>query len=177
MGVNKYQRDEEPEIAVLDIDNTAVRASQLARLEAVKRSRDGVACAMALAAMTRAAAEKTGNLLELAVTAARHRATVGEISDSLESAYGRHKAVIQSISGVYGSAYAGDGEFLEIQSSVAAFAREEGRRPRLLVVKLGQDGHDRGPKSLPRRLPTLALTWTSAPSFKPRRSRPSRGGE
>ena len=144
VGVNKYQRDDEPEVDVLDIDNGAVRDAQIRRLQSVKSSRDASVCSAALAALTSAATAKTGNLLELAVTAARARATVGEISDALESVYGRHRAVIHSISGVYGSAYAGDNEFARIQAAVDAFARDEGRRPRMLVVKLGQDGHDRG---------------------------------
>ncbi|MCL4722556.1 MAG: methylmalonyl-CoA mutase, partial [Gammaproteobacteria bacterium] len=146
VGVNRYQRDDEPDIEVLDIDNSAVRESQLRRLKAVRAARDPQACDRALAALTAAAADRTGNLLELAVVAARARATVGEISDALEEVYGRHRAVIHSISGVYGSAYAGDADFAAIQARVAAFAQEEGRRPRLLVVKLGQDGHDRGAK-------------------------------
>lgn len=134
VGVNKYQREDEPEIDVLSIDNSAVRESQLKRLQAVRKSRDTASCTAALTALTDAAKQGTGNLLELAVVAARARATVGEISDALEQIYGRHSAIIHSISGVYGSAYAGDDEFARIQHEVSSFAQEEGRRPRLLVV-------------------------------------------
>jgi len=166
VGVNKYQRDDEPEIEVRDIDNGAVRESQLRRLQAVKSSRDHRACAAALAALTAAAAGKSGNLLELAVAAARARATVGEISDALEKVYGRHRAVIHSISGVYGSAYAGDADFAGIQASVAAFARDEGRRPRMLVVKLGQDGHDRGAKVIATAFADIGFDVDIGPLFQ-----------
>ena len=115
VGVNKYQREDEPDIDVLDIDNSAVRESQIRRLQSVKATRDDAACKAALAALTAAAADKSGNLLELAVTAARARATVGEISAALEEVYGRHRAVIHSISGVYGSAYAGDAQFAGVE--------------------------------------------------------------
>ncbi|MBN8279941.1 MAG: methylmalonyl-CoA mutase [Gammaproteobacteria bacterium] len=166
VGVNRYQRDDEPEIEVLDIDNTAVRESQVKRLKAVRAARDGAACSAALAALTAAASGGTGNLLELAVTAARARATVGEISDALEKVYGRHRAAIQSISGVYGSAYAGDAAFAGIQSAVAAFATEEGRRPRMLVVKLGQDGHDRGAKVIATAFADLGFDVDIGPLFQ-----------
>jgi methylmalonyl-CoA mutase len=146
VGVNRYQPQNESEIEILDIDNTAVREGQIRRLKQVRASRDAAACKSALAALTEAAARNSGNLLELAVVAARARASVGEISDALEQVYGRHKAVIQAVSGVYASAYEGDEKFRAIQSEVEAFARAEGRRPRILVAKLGQDGHDRGAK-------------------------------
>ncbi len=166
VGVNKYQRDDEPDIEVRDIDNGAVRESQIQRLQVVKSTRDGAASAAALAALTAAAASRTGNLLELAVHAARARATVGEISDALEKVYGRHRAVIHSISGVYGSAYAGDAQFAAIQASVEAFAREEGRRPRLLVVKLGQDGHDRGAKVIATAFADIGFDVDIGPLFQ-----------
>jgi methylmalonyl-CoA mutase len=166
VGVNKYQRDDEPDIEVRDIDNGAVRDSQLRRLQAVKSSRNSAACAAALTALTAAATDKTGNLLALAVTAARARATVGEISDALEKVYGRHRAVIHSISGVYGSAYAGDAPFAAIQASVEAFARDEGRRPRLLVVKLGQDGHDRGAKVIATAFADIGFDVDIGPLFQ-----------
>jgi methylmalonyl-CoA mutase len=146
VGVNRYQPQNESEIEILDIDNTAVREGQIRRLKQVRASRDAAACKSALAALTEAAARNSGNLLELAVVAARARASVGEISDALEQVYGRHKAVIQAVSGVYASAYEGDEKFRAIQSEVEAFARAEGRHPRILVAKLGQDGHDRGAK-------------------------------
>ncbi len=166
VGVNRYQRDDEPDIEVRDIDNGAVRESQLKRLQSVKSTRNGAACAAALAALTTAAAGKTGNLLALAVEAARARATVGEISDALEKVYGRHRAVIQSISGVYGSAYAGDAQFADIQASVQAFARDEGRRPRMLVVKLGQDGHDRGAKVIATAFADIGFDVDIGPLFQ-----------
>jgi methylmalonyl-CoA mutase len=166
VGVNKYQREDEPDIDVLDIDNSAVRESQIRRLQSVKATRDGAACKAALAALTAAASDRSANLLELAVTAARARATVGEISDALEKVYGRHRAVIHSISGVYGSAYAGDARFAEIQAAVEAFAREEGRRPRILVVKLGQDGHDRGAKVIATAFADIGFDVDIGPLFQ-----------
>ncbi len=166
VGVNKYQREDEPDIDVLDIDNSAVRESQIRRLQSVKSARDAAACTAALAALTAAAADKSGNLLELAVNAARARATVGEISDALEKVFGRHRAVIHSISGVYGSAYAGDAGFAEIQAAVDAFARDEGRRPRMLVVKLGQDGHDRGAKVIATAFADIGFDVDIGPLFQ-----------
>jgi len=166
VGVNKYRRDDESEIDVLDIDNTAVRESQVRRLRSVRNSRDTQACTAALAALTEAASRKSGNLLELAVAAARARATVGEISDALEQVYGRHRAVIHSISGVYGAAYAGDARFAGIQHGVEAFARDEGRRPRLLVVKLGQDGHDRGAKVIATAFADIGFDVDIGPLFQ-----------
>ncbi|MBI3451623.1 MAG: methylmalonyl-CoA mutase, partial [Rhodospirillales bacterium] len=146
VGVNKYRPDQAEKIDILDIDNTAVRENQIARLKKLRQSRDDKACRAALDALSRAAASGEGNLLGLAIAAARTRATVGEISDALEKVFTRHRAVIRSVSGIYGSAYDGDEGFQRIQREVAAFATEEGRRPRMLVVKLGQDGHDRGAK-------------------------------
>jgi methylmalonyl-CoA mutase len=166
VGVNKYEREDEPEIEILDIDNTAVRESQVARLQRVRASRDALACKSALAALARAARERSGNLLELAITAARARASVGEISDALESVFGRHRAVTHSISGVYGSVYEGDAGFARIKQKVEAFARTEGRRPRLLVVKLGQDGHDRGAKVIATAFADLGFDVDVGPLFQ-----------
>ncbi len=166
VGVNKYQRDDEPEIEILDIDNTAVRESQVRRLKDVRASRDGRACTAALEALTQAASEKSGNLLELAVVAARARATVGEISDALEKVYGRHRAVTQSISGVYGSAFAGDEAFGAIRAEVEAFLKSEGRRPRMLVAKLGQDGHDRGAKVIATAFADIGFDVDIGPLFQ-----------
>ena len=145
VGVNKFRLKEEDPIEVLDIDNAAVREAQIARLKKVKASRDEAKCKAALAALTEGA-KGDANLLALAVDAARARATVGEISDAMEAAFGRHRADIRTISGVYGAAYEGDEGYMKIQSDVEQFAREEGRRPRMLVAKMGQDGHDRGAK-------------------------------
>ena len=145
VGVNKFRLKEEDPIEVRDIDNDAVRISQIARLQKVKGTRDQAACDAALKALTEGA-KGDGNLLALAVNAARARATVGEISDAMEAVFGRHRADIRTISGVYGAAYEGDEGYAKIQADVAAFAKEEGRRPRMLVAKMGQDGHDRGAK-------------------------------
>ncbi|MES9959698.1 MAG: methylmalonyl-CoA mutase [Sedimenticola sp.] len=166
VGVNKYQLEEEPEVEVLDIDNTAVRESQVARLVEVRSSRDDSACAQALDALTRAAQDGSGNLLALAVDAARARATVGEISDALEKEYGRHKAVTRSVAGVYGSAYEGDEMFGEIKQQIEAFAEQEGRRPRMLVVKMGQDGHDRGAKVIATAYADLGFDVDIGPMFQ-----------
>ncbi len=146
VGVNKYVRDDEDPIEILEIDNDAVRQSQIARLKKIRASRDGDACRAALDALTRAAKTGEGNLLDLAVVATRARATVGEISDALETVFTRHRASAQTISGVYGAAFADDEDFAKIQSRVGEFIDKRGRRPRMLVTKMGQDGHDRGAK-------------------------------
>jgi len=166
VGVNKYQRDDEPEIEILDIDNTAVRDAQIERLAKIRATRDDAACLAALDALTKGAASSDKNLLALAIDAARARASVGEISDALEKVYGRHRAVIHSISGVYGSAYEGDDAFKKIQDDVAAFAEHEGRRPRLLVVKLGQDGHDRGAKVIATAFADIGFDVDIGPLFQ-----------
>ncbi|HEY0106756.1 MAG TPA: methylmalonyl-CoA mutase [Rhizomicrobium sp.] len=145
VGVNKFQLAKEDALDVRAIDNAQVRESQIARLGSIKATRDPAKLKAALDALI-AGAKGTANLLELAVEAARARATVGEISDAMESVFGRHSAQIRSIAGVYGAAYEGDNEFGAIRGEVEAFAREEGRRPRMLVAKMGQDGHDRGAK-------------------------------
>ncbi|WP_439508260.1 methylmalonyl-CoA mutase [Yoonia sp.] len=145
VGVNKYRKDNEDPIDILDIDNEAVRLSQIARIERTKSARDAAACEAALAELTRRAGEG-GNLLDAAVVAARARATVGEISMAMEKVFGRHRAEVKTLAGVYGAAYEGDAGFAAIQASVEDFAKQDGRRPRMLVVKMGQDGHDRGAK-------------------------------
>ncbi|WP_232017726.1 methylmalonyl-CoA mutase family protein, partial [Cereibacter sphaeroides] len=146
VGVNKFRLEKEDEIDILDVDNVKVRQSQVARIEKIRASRDQAACDHALAALEEAARSGEGNLLRLAVEAARARATVGEISMAMEKVFGRHRAEVKTLSGVYGAAYEGDEGFAAIQQSVEDFAEEEGRRPRMLVVKMGQDGHDRGAK-------------------------------
>jgi methylmalonyl-CoA mutase len=146
VGVNKFRLAEEPEIDTREIDNTAVRESQVARLQKIKATRDGTKCQAALDALTKSAETGQGNLLALAVEAARARATVGEISSALEKIWGRYQAEIKSISGVYGASYEDDGEWKALQGEIAKFASEQGRRPRILVAKIGQDGHDRGAK-------------------------------
>jgi methylmalonyl-CoA mutase len=166
VGVNKYQLEVEPEVDVLDIDNSAVRESQVARLEQMRSARDAQACEQALEALAKAAETGEGNLLALSVDAARARATVGEISDALESQWGRHKAQQRSISGVYGAAYQGDEEFMSIKNKVETFAENHGRRPRMLVVKMGQDGHDRGAKVIATAFADLGFDVDVGPMFQ-----------
>jgi methylmalonyl-CoA mutase len=166
VGVNKYQLAEEPEVEVLDIDNSAVRAGQVERLAKLRAERDAEAVAAALAALAAAAQSGEGNLLALAVEAARARATVGEISDALEQHWGRHKAEQRSISGVYGAAYEGDEEFMAIQQRVESFASQHGRRPRMLVVKMGQDGHDRGAKVIATAFADIGFDVDVGPMFQ-----------
>jgi methylmalonyl-CoA mutase len=146
VGVNKYKLAEEDPIEVLDIDNTAVRESQIARLKKMRDARDESACQAALDAITKASENNDDNLLALCVNAARLRASVGEISDAMEKVFGRHKAEIKLVSGAYASVCDQDQEFAEVKKMIADFADQEGRRPRILVAKMGQDGHDRGAK-------------------------------
>ncbi|WP_282127835.1 methylmalonyl-CoA mutase [Roseobacter litoralis] len=165
VGVNKYRRDKEDLIDILDIDNAAVRQSQIARLEKVREARDSAACDAALEELSRRAAEG-GNLLEAAVEAARARATVGEISMAMEKIFGRHRAEVKTLAGVYGAAYEGDEGFAAIQKSVEAFAETEGRRPRMLVVKMGQDGHDRGAKVIATAFADIGFDVDVGPLFQ-----------
>ncbi len=146
VGVNKFQVDEAPSFDIREIDNTAVREAQVARLARIRSTRDAAAVTAALDALTHAAESGSGNLLALAVNAARTRATVGEISGALERVWGRYQAQIRSISGVYGGQYGDDREWEDLRRAVERFATEQGRRPRMLVAKVGQDGHDRGAK-------------------------------
>ena len=166
VGVNRYQPETKDDVDILDIDNTAVRESQIARLEKVRATRDGAACAAALAALTEGAKDDAANLLALSIAAARTRATVGEISDALESVYTRHRAVVRSITGVYGSAFDGDEDFKRITGDIDRFAKEEGRRPRMLVVKLGQDGHDRGAKVIATAFADIGFDVDIGPLFQ-----------
>jgi methylmalonyl-CoA mutase len=166
VGVNKYQLEEEPPVDILDIDNTAVREAQVQRLKQIRDKRDAAACKDALKALTQAAEEESGNLLALAVEAARARATVGEISDALEIVYGRHRATTRSITGVFGSAYESDAGYSSIQQEVEMFAQSEGRRPRMLVCKLGQDGHDRGAKVIATAFADIGFDVDIGPLFQ-----------
>ncbi len=167
VGVNKYQATEGAErVELRDIDNTRVREQQVARLQQIRKTRDEGRWRAALDALTQAAASGEGNLLALAIEATRARATVGEISDALEKVFTRHRATTRSISGVYGAAYAGDTGFARIQAEVRAFAEEEGRRPRLLVVKLGQDGHDRGAKIIASAFADIGFDVDIGPLFQ-----------
>ncbi len=165
VGVNKYRLEEEDDIDILDIDNDAVREAQVARLQSIRKSRDDARCDAALSEITRRAAEG-GNLLEAAVEAARARATVGEISMAMEKVFGRHRAEVKTLAGVYGKAYEGDSEFEKIQKSVEKFAKEEGRRPRMLVVKMGQDGHDRGAKVIATAFADIGFDVDVGPLFQ-----------
>jgi methylmalonyl-CoA mutase len=166
VGVNKYRPPVADKVEIRDIDNTAVREGQIARIKSMRARRDDKACRAALDALGRAAVSGQGNLLELAVAATRARATVGEISDALEKVFTRHRAVVRSVSGVYGSAYAGDDGFARIQREVAGFATDEGRRPRMLVVKLGQDGHDRGAKVIATAFADIGFDVDIGPLFQ-----------
>nr|WP_102222930.1 methylmalonyl-CoA mutase [Acidimangrovimonas sediminis] len=165
VGVNKYRKDKEDPIDILDVDNVKVRDSQIARLKKVRAARDEAACQAALDELTRRASEG-GNLLEAAVEAARARASVGEISMAMEKVFGRHRAEVKTLAGVYGSAYEGDEGFAQIQRDVEAFAEEEGRRPRMLVVKMGQDGHDRGAKVIATAFADIGFDVDVGPLFQ-----------
>ncbi|MEX5727271.1 methylmalonyl-CoA mutase [Rhodovulum iodosum] len=166
VGVNKWRLDEEQEIDILDVDNVRVRDSQVAHLKKLRAGRDQAACDAALADLEQAAQSGEGNLLRLAVEAARARATVGEISMAMEKAFGRHRAEVKTLAGVYGAAYEGDEGFAAIQKSVEAFAEDEGRRPRMLVVKMGQDGHDRGAKVIATAFADIGFDVDVGPLFQ-----------
>lgn len=165
VGVNKYRKEKEDQIDILEVDNDKVRASQIARLEHIRATRDGAAVEAALAELTRRAAEG-GNLLEAAVDAARARASVGEITMAMEKTFGRHRAEVKTLAGVYGAAYEGDAGFAQIQKDVETFAEEEGRRPRMLVVKMGQDGHDRGAKVIATAFADIGFDVDVGPLFQ-----------
>ena len=166
VGVNRYMSDDDADVDILDIDNTAVREAQVARIERVRAERAEAPWREALDALGACAENGEGNLLDRAVAAARERATVGEISDALERVWTRHRAVTPSISGVYGAAYEGDEGFARIRADVESFALEEGRRPRMLVVKLGQDGHDRGARIIATAFADLGFDVDVGPLFQ-----------
>jgi len=165
VGVNKYRKDAEDPIDIMSIDNDKVRESQIARLSHIRAARDEDACTQALDELSRRAAEG-GNLLDAAVAAARARATVGEISMAMEKVFGRHRAEVKTLAGVYGAAYEGDEGFAQIQKDVETFAEEEGRRPRMLVVKMGQDGHDRGAKVIATAFADIGFDVDVGPLFQ-----------
>ncbi|MBB3711812.1 methylmalonyl-CoA mutase [Limimaricola variabilis] len=165
VGVNKYRKEREDPIDILDIDNVKVREGQVARLDRIRATRDQNACDAALARLE-AAAREDGNLLAAAVEAARARATVGEISMAMENVFGRHRAEVKTLAGVYGKAYEGDAGFEKIRAEIDAFARAEGRRPRMLVVKMGQDGHDRGAKVIATAFADLGFDVDMGPLFQ-----------
>ncbi|HUJ02614.1 MAG TPA: methylmalonyl-CoA mutase, partial [Rhizomicrobium sp.] len=165
VGVNRFQPPKEDKVEVREIDNSKVREAQIARLNTVKAARDAAKVKAALDALSKGAAGK-GNLLELAVEAARARATVGEISDAMERAFGRHRAETKSVAGVYGAAYDGDNAFASLRADVESFAMREGRRPRILVAKIGQDGHDRGAKVIATAFADLGFDVDIGPLFQ-----------
>jgi methylmalonyl-CoA mutase len=165
VGVNKYTLDKEDPVDILDVDNAKVRAQQIERLRTIRSMRDADAVVRALTALEEGA-RGSGNLLALTIDAIRARATVGECSDALEKVFGRHKAEIRSIAGVYGKAYEEDAEFQRIVGEVAAFAEQEGRRPRMLVAKMGQDGHDRGAKVIATAFADIGFDVDVAPLFQ-----------
>jgi methylmalonyl-CoA mutase len=165
VGVNKYRLDKEDPIDIMDIDNDAVRIGQVAGLKKLRETRDQLACDAALVEIERRAREG-GNLLEAAIDAARHRASVGEISMAMEKVFGRHRAEVKTLAGVYGAAYEGDEGFAAIQKDIEDFAEVEGRRPRILVVKMGQDGHDRGAKVIATAFADIGFDVDVGPLFQ-----------
>ena len=166
VGVNKYKLAKQDAIDILDIDNHAVRDSQIARLKNIRASRDTAAVLAALEALTAAAESGNGNLLDLTVKAMRLRATVGEVSDALEKIFGRFRANNQTISGVYGGVVEGQESWEAIKADIARFADEEGRRPRIMIAKLGQDGHDRGAKVVATAFADLGFDIDMGPLFQ-----------
>ena len=166
VGVNKYRRDKEDEIDTLDIDNHAVRQSQIARLEKVRAGRDDFACRAALDDLARGAAQREGNLLALAVEAARHDATLGEISQAMEDAYGRYDTLPTPVRGIYSRAYAEDDRYQQVVAGVKAVERRLGHAPRLMVAKMGQDGHDRGANVIASAFADMGFEVVSGPLFQ-----------
>ena len=166
VGVNKYRRDEEDEIDTLDVDNHAVRRSQIARLEDVRANRDDFACKAALDALARGAAQKQGNMLALAVEAARHDATLGEISEAMEDAFGRYDTLPTPVKGVYAEAYADDDRYAQVVEGVKAVERRLGHKPKLMVAKMGQDGHDRGANVIASAFADMGFEVLSGPLFQ-----------
>jgi methylmalonyl-CoA mutase len=173
VGVNKYKLATEDNVDVRDIDNVKVRDEQIKRLQHIKSTRDNSAVEKALQALTQAAADGSGNLLALSIAAVRLRATVGEVSDALEKVFGRHRADTQKISGVYAAAYDAGGQegdtmayWDALKADIAAFAKQQGRRPRVMISKLGQDGHDRGAKVVATAFADLGFDVDIGPLFQ-----------
>jgi methylmalonyl-CoA mutase len=166
VGLNKYRLEKETALDILEVDNSAVRDAQIKRLKELRASRDEAACRASLSALTAAAKTGQGNLLELAVTAAQARATLGEISDALEAIFGRYQAQIRSISGVYRQEFGDDATIAKIKEKIAVFEEREGRRPRVLIAKLGQDGHDRGAKVVATAMADLGFDIDIGPLFQ-----------
>jgi methylmalonyl-CoA mutase len=166
VGVNKYKLAKQDPVDILEVDNLKVRDGQIARLAAIKATRDTAGVQAALAALTDAARSGQGNLLALAIAAMRLRATVGEISDALEVVYGRHRADIQKVTGVYAAAYDSAEGWEKLQHEIAEFAEAQGRRPRVMIAKLGQDGHDRGAKVVATAFADLGFDVDMGPLFQ-----------
>jgi methylmalonyl-CoA mutase len=166
VGVNKFKLDKEDPVEILEIDNVAVRENQLARLQSVRASRDEVRVRQTLEALTNAARQREGNLLELSIDAMRERATVGEVSDALEQVWGRHRANSQEVSGVYAGAYESADAWNALKTEIDAFAAAAGRRPRVMIAKLGQDGHDRGAKVVASAFADLGFDVDVGPLFQ-----------
>jgi methylmalonyl-CoA mutase len=166
VGVNKYKLAKEDAIDILDIDNHAVREAQVARLQQIRATRDSAAVEAALNALTECAKSGQGNLLDLTVKAVRLRATVGEVSDALEKVFGRFRANNQTISGVYGGVVQGQESWEEIKQDIEKFVQEQGRRPRIMIAKLGQDGHDRGAKVVATAFADLGFDIDMGPLFQ-----------
>ena len=165
VGVNKYQQEEQDEVDILEIDNTAVRNSQLERLASIKSERDGAVVEAALKAISEAAESGNGNLLTLSIEAIRARATVGEVSSAIESVVGRYEAQARTTQGVYGSYYREDEAWQDITGRVEKFEETHGRRPRMLVCKMGQDGHDRGAKVIATAFADAGFDIDLSPMF------------
>lgn len=166
LGVNKFRVEDEPDIEILEVDNTLVRQKQIERIQQVKAQRDEAAVQQALESLTRCAQTGEGNLLERAVEAARRRATLGEISYALEKVFGRYKAMIRSISGIYAAEVSDDEHFRTAQQMADRFAELEGRRPRIMIAKMGQDGHDRGAKVIATSFADLGFDVDVGPLFQ-----------
>jgi methylmalonyl-CoA mutase len=166
VGVNKYRLAQEDPVEILEVDNHKVRENQIARLETLRATRDGGAVTQALEALTQAAQSGQGNLFELAIEAMRQRATVGEVSDALEKVFGRHRADTQKVTGVYAQAYDSAEGWAQLQHEIAEFAQQHGRRPRVMVAKLGQDGHDRGAKVVATAYADLGFDVDMGPLFQ-----------
>jgi methylmalonyl-CoA mutase len=166
VGVNKYKLAKEDPIETLDIDNAMVRENQVARLKRLRATRDAAKTQAALAALTKCAETGEGNLLDLSIKAVRLRATVGEVSDALEKVWGRHRADTQKVTGIYAAAYDSAEGWAALQSEIAQFAEDQGRRPRVMIAKLGQDGHDRGAKVVATAFADLGFDVDIGPLFQ-----------
>jgi methylmalonyl-CoA mutase len=166
VGVNKYKLAHEDAVEILEVDNMKVREQQIARLRQVRAGRDGAKVQAALHALTEAARSGQGNLLDLSIQAMRLRATVGEVSDALEKVFGRHRADTQKVTGVYAAAYESAEGWDQLKADIDAFAKAQGRRPRVMVAKLGQDGHDRGAKVVATAFADLGFDVDIGPLFQ-----------